>query len=100
QPVTTDFNVSLKDVTDNVAIGAGQLVHGLGLGASATVPFSWTTSTSTSTGNHTLAGSHDLTDDKAPNNQASTTVLVNAPPGPNTVHDGDSNGTTIKVTRP
>src|SRR5207253_736877 len=45
QPVTTDLNVSLKDVTDNVAIGASQPVHGLGLGGSATVPFSWTTST-------------------------------------------------------
>src|SRR6266550_4000824 len=94
QPVTTDFNVSLKDVTDNVAIGAGQLVHGLGLGASATVPFSWTTSTSTSTGNHTLAGSHDLTDDKPANNQASTNVMVNAPPGPNTMHVGDLDAVT------
>src|SRR5207245_3215817 len=76
------------------ASGTSQLVHGRGLRGSATVPFSWTTSTSTSPGNHTLAGSHDLTDDKPANNQASTNVMVNAPPGPNTMHVGDLDATT------
>ncbi len=90
QVVSSSFDVSLADATDNVAIGT-QSVAGLAVGAAATKTFSWNTTGST-TGLHTLSGSHSLTDDNAANNQSSTTSTVNAPGTSTTMHIGDLDG--------
>ena len=94
QNVTAPFDVSLQDVTANAPIGASQSVPGLTAGASAPVTFSWATSASTSIGSHTLTATEALTDDQSANNQASTNVMVTAPPGPNTMHVGDLDAVT------
>jgi len=86
--VAGSFDVSLRDATDNVTIGT-QTVAGLAVGASSTLTFSWNT-TGSSAGSHTLTGSHNLTDDNAANDQASTTSSVN-PPSVN-IHIGDLDG--------
>ena len=88
QSVTTPFNVSLQDVTDNVAVGS-QSVAGLGAGASTTRTFSWNTAAS-SIGSHTLTARHDLGDDNGANNQASTTVTVND--ASSVIHIGNLDG--------
>ncbi|MGH3523870.1 MAG: CARDB domain-containing protein, partial [Mycobacterium sp.] len=75
QDVTAAFDVVLQDTTAHVTVGT-QSVPGLAVGASATLTFAWTPTT---TGNHTLVGSHTLSDDKAVNNQRFTTIPVNAP---------------------
>lgn len=75
QDVSSSFDVTLQDTTDNVTIGT-QTVAGLVVGASATVTFSWTPHTE---GSHTLVGTHSLTDDRATNNQDSAAVAVNPP---------------------
>ncbi|HYR12865.1 MAG TPA: CARDB domain-containing protein, partial [Mycobacterium sp.] len=72
QDVASSFDVNLRDATDSVTVGT-RSVAGLAVGASATVTFAWT---SGSTGAHSLVASHTLTDDRAPNNQNSTTVTV------------------------
>jgi len=88
QSVTTPFNVSLQDVTDNVAVGS-QSVAGLVAGASTTRTFSWNTAAS-SIGSHTLTARHDLGDDNGANNQASTTVTVND--ASSVIHIGNLDG--------
>jgi hypothetical protein len=75
QDVTSAFDVTLQDTTAHVTVGT-QSVAGLVAGASATLTFAWTPTT---TGNHTLVGSHTLSDDKAANNQRFTTIPVNPP---------------------
>ena len=72
------FNVVLTDVTAGVTIGT-QSVSGLAVGASTVRTFSWNTGT-VAVGNHTLVGSHTLTDDDASNNQRSAIVAVNPSP--------------------
>ncbi len=89
QDVSAGFNVTLQDVTDNVAIGTPQSVAGLLAGATATLTFGWST-TGSSVGTHTLTASHSFTDDNAANNQASTSVPVNAPS--TAMHVGDLDG--------
>jgi CARDB protein len=105
QPVSGPFNVSLMDVTDNVAVGAPQSVSNLAAGATTTLTFSWNT-TNASLSTHTLTASHDLTDDNGANNQASTTsTVVTTPPPTGLIHIGDldvvlrtSNGSTWSAT--
>src|ERR1051325_5896068 len=91
EAVTASFNVTLQDAPDNVTIGT-QSVPGLAAGGSTTLTFGWNT-TGSSIGGHTLAASHDFTDDNAANNQASTTVAVNARSTP--IHVGNLDGTVL-----
>jgi len=77
QTVGSTFNVTLRDATDDVMIGT-QSVPGLAPGAVTTRTFSWNT-TGASIGVHTLTAMHDLADENASNDQASTVVSVNAP---------------------
>ena len=88
QGVSTPFNVSLQDGTDQVPIGS-QSVAGLVAGASTTRTFGWNTASST-IGSHTLTASHTLPDDNANNNQATTAVTVND--ASNVIHIGDLDG--------
>jgi hypothetical protein len=81
------FDVALTDATDNVAIGT-QNVANLGAGAARTLTYSWNT-TGRSLGAHTLTASHNLTDDNAGNNQASTNVQVNDASTALEIHVGD-----------
>ena len=76
QPVGA-FDVTLQEAPDGAPF-APQTITGLAAGAATTLTFSWNTSGST-IGGHTLTASHNLTDDNATNNQASTTVTVNSP---------------------
>lgn len=85
QDVAAAFDVSLRDATDNVALGT-QTVSGLTAGASTTLSFDWNT-TGSSIGSHTLVASHTLADDNAANNERSATVSVNAPSV--NIHVGD-----------
>jgi hypothetical protein len=75
QNVTTAFNVTLRDATDGVDIGT-QSVASLAAGATTTRTYAWNT-TGGSIGAHTLTGQHNVTDENAANNQASTVVSVN-----------------------
>jgi hypothetical protein len=92
QDVTTSFDVTLRDETDAVAIGT-QGVAGLAVGATQTLTFSWNTGAS-SFGSHTLMASHNLADDVAPNNSASTGVMVTDPSAVSFMHVGDLDGWT------
>ena len=76
QPVGA-FDVTLQEAPDGAPF-APQTITGLAAGAATTLTFSWNTSGST-IGGHTLTASHNLSDDNATNNQASTTVTVNSP---------------------
>ena len=89
------FDVSLQDVTDNVAIGTPQTVSGLFPGAAATQTFTWNTSSS-SLQTHTLTAMHSLTDDNAANNSASATSTVNAAGTATGMHIGDLDGSTTR----
>jgi CARDB protein len=91
QPIAGAFDVNLQDATDNALIGT-QTVNGLAAGASDTLSFAWNTTTA-SLGAHTLSASHTLSDDNAANNQATTTVTVNAPVTGPTAHVGDLDAT-------
>jgi hypothetical protein len=75
QDVTTAFDVTLRDATDNVAIGT-QSVGSLAVGATTTRTYAWNTTGST-TGPHTLTAQHTFSDENAANDQASTVVTVN-----------------------
>ena len=75
QDVTSSFDVTLQDATENVSVGT-QSVAGLVVGDSAVLSFNWTPH---ATGPHTLVGSHTLTDDRASDNQDSLSVAVNPP---------------------
>lgn len=81
------FDVALTDATDNATIGT-QNVASLAAGASRTLSYSWNTA-GRSIGGHTLTASHNLTDDNAANNQASTNVQVNDPSTELEIHVGD-----------
>jgi hypothetical protein len=100
QPVGATFNVTLADQTAGVTIGT-QSVAGLAAGAGTTRTFSWNTA-GASLGSHTLTASHNVTDDNAANNQASTTSSVLAPSV--NIHIGDldafpsNDGTTWSAT--
>ena len=85
QDVTATFAVTLVDDTDGVTIGT-QSVAGLAAGATTTVTIDWNTAAS-SIGSHSLTASHDLADEDAANDQASTIVTVNDPGGPTPVTD-------------
>jgi hypothetical protein len=87
--VNAGFDVTLRDVTDDVTIGTPQSVAGLAVGATTTLTFGWNTGAGT-TGSHTLTASHGLVDDDASNNQRSTSVTVNAPT--TAMHVGDLDG--------
>ena len=76
QPVGA-FDVTLQEAPDGAPF-APQTMTALAAGAATTLTFSWNTSGST-IGGHTLTASHNLSDDNATNNQASTTVTVNSP---------------------
>jgi hypothetical protein len=69
------FDVTLQDTTEHVTV-ATQSVAALTAGASSTLTFVWTPST---TGDHNLVASQSLADDRATNDQRSTTIPVNAP---------------------
>lgn len=75
QDVATAFDVTLRDATDDVAIGT-QSVSGLAVGATTTRTYAWNTS-GRSTGPHTLTAQHTFADENAANDQASTVVTVN-----------------------
>jgi hypothetical protein len=89
------FDVSLLDVTDNVAIGTPVSVSGLLPGASAQQTFSWNT-TATSLQTHTLTATHSLADDNPGNNSLSATTTVNAAGTATGMHIGDLDGTTSR----
>ena len=76
QPVGA-FDVTLQEAPDGAPF-APQTITGLAAGVATTLTFSWNTSGST-IGGHTFTASHNLSDDNATNNQASTTVTVNSP---------------------
>jgi hypothetical protein len=90
QDVATSFAVTLRDATDDVTLGT-QSVSGLTAGALTTLSFTWNT-TGSSAGSHTLAASHDLTDDVSSNNQASATSTVYLPGTGDGIHVGDLDG--------
>ena len=75
QDAPSAFDVTLQDVTDNVAIGS-QSVSSLAAGATTTRTYAWNT-TGASIGAHTLTGHHTFVDENAANDQASTVVTVN-----------------------
>jgi hypothetical protein len=83
QHVTTAFAVTVVDETDGVTVGT-QTVAGLSAGATTSVVIDWNTA-ERSIGSHTLTASHDLTDENATNDQASTVVTINDPAGPDPV---------------
>ena len=89
QDVGTAFDVTLKDTTDNVAIGT-QSVAGLAAGDTATLTFTWNT-TSSSLGFHTLIARHTLADDNGGNDVGTAVVSVN--PAIVNMHVGDLDGT-------
>ena len=91
----TGFDVSLQDVTDNVAIGTPQTVTGLLPGASAQQTFTWNT-TSSSLQTHTLTATHTLADDNPANNTLSATTTVNAAGTATGMHIGDLDGSTSR----
>lgn len=91
QDVGATFDVTLKDTTDNAAIGT-QSVAGLASGASATLTFAWST-TGSSVGSHTLIARHNFADDSAANDVGLTTVTVNPLGTPSSMHVGDLDGT-------
>ena len=93
QDVATAFNVTLKDTTDNVAVGT-QSVAGLAAGDSATLTFTWNT-TGSSLGSHTLIARHTLTDDNGGNDVGTAVVSVN--PAIINMHVGDLDGTASNV---
>ena len=90
QNVAASFNVTLTDNTAGTTIGT-QAVNGMTAGAATTVNFSWNT-TGATPGSHTLAASHDFTDDNASNNSASTTSTVGATSA--AIHVGNLDGIT------
>jgi hypothetical protein len=91
----SSFNVSLQDVTDNVAVASPQTVSGLFPGASVSQTFSWNT-LSSSVATHTLTASHDLSDANPANNSLSATSTVNPAGTATGMHIGDLDGTTSR----
>jgi len=93
QSVASSFTVTLTDNTAGATIGT-QSVAGLAAGAATTLNFSWNT-TGATTGSHTLAASHDFTDDNSANNSASTTSTVSAQS--TSMHVGDLDAPLVSV---
>jgi len=87
------FDVTLQEAPDGAPF-TPQTVSSLSAGAQTTLTFSWSTSSTTSIGSHTLTAGHNLTDDNATNNQASTTVTVNSPS--TIIHIGNLDATTSR----
>jgi len=85
QDVTTPFAVTVTDATDGVTVGSAS-VTSLSVGATTTVTIDWNT-TGSSLGTHTLTATHNLGDENATNDQASTIATVNDPNGPPPVVD-------------
>jgi len=77
QDVTTGFDLTLRDETDDLTIGT-QAIAGLAAGASTSRTFVWTTAAS-SLGSHTLTASHPVADENLANDQRSTVSIVSAP---------------------
>src|SRR5438093_2171681 len=75
--VSGSFDVVLTDSTAGVTLGT-QTVTELAVGATATRTFNWNT-TGAALGGHRLVATHSLSDANAANNQAATTITVNAP---------------------
>ena len=92
QPVGA-FAVTLQEAPDGAPF-TPQTVSSLSAGAQTTLTFSWGTSSTTSIGSHTLTASHNLTDDNATNNQASTSVTVNS--SSTVIHIGNLDATTSR----
>jgi len=92
QPVGA-FAVTLQEAPDGAPF-TPQTVTSLSAGAQTTLTFSWGTSSTTSIGSHTLTASHNLTDDNATNNQASTSVTVNS--SSTVIHIGNLDATTSR----
>lgn len=88
------FDVSLRDATDDVAIGS-QGIGSLSPGASTSQTFLWST-TSSSIQTHTLTATHSLADDDLSNNTRSATVVVNPAGTATGMHIGDLDGTTSR----
>lgn len=84
------FTIALNDLTDSNLIGT-LAVSSLGAGQTISRTFSWNT-TGASTGEHTLRGSHSLTDDNASNDAATTTIQVNEQGALLGIHVGDLDG--------
>jgi len=90
QNVAASFAVTLADNTAGTTIGA-QTINGLTAGTATTLNFSWNT-TGATTGSHTLVASHNLVDDNAANNSASTSSTIGTASA--AIHVGDLDGTT------
>ncbi len=75
QDVSSAFNVTLEDTTEHATLGT-QAVAGLAVGTSVNLTFAWTPAAA---GDHILLGRHTLVDDKAGNDQRSSTIPVDAP---------------------
>jgi hypothetical protein len=75
QDVPGSFSLTLQDTTEHVTLGT-RTVAGLVAGASTTLSFTWTPA---STGDHDLVARHTFSDERAINDQRSTTIPV-APP--------------------
>ncbi|HEV8400570.1 MAG TPA: CARDB domain-containing protein [Gemmatimonadales bacterium] len=75
QDVPATFNVTVEDTTEHVTVGTLS-VPGLAVGTSTNLVFSWTPTTA---GDHTLVGHQLFADDRATNDQRSTTVPVEPP---------------------
>lgn len=75
QDVTSPFDVTLRDSTAQLTV-ATQHVASLAAGLGLTLTYPWTPATS---GDHLLVVTHSLTDDRATNDQRSTTIPVNPP---------------------
>lgn len=87
QAVSSGFDVTLEDATDNAPIGT-QGVPGLAAGATTTLTFSWNTA-GASIGPHTLRATQNLADDVAGNDAATATMQVNSAGTIVGIHVGD-----------
>ena len=90
QNVSSSFDVSVHDATDNVSLGS-QSVASLDVGASATRTFSWNTSAAT-LGSHTMTGSQSYADGNSANDALSATSNVSLPAPAVPMHVGDLDG--------
>jgi hypothetical protein len=86
--ITSTFDVTLRDATDNIVIGT-QSVAGLASGATTTQTYAWNT-TGRSIGAHTLTAQHNLPDENSATDQASAVVTVN--PQSTGMHVGNLTG--------
>ena len=92
--VSSDLTVVLNDNTAAQQIGSQVISGGLAAGASRTLTYAWNTA-GAGAGAHTLAASHNFTDDNAANNTRSTAVTVNVPTTVG-LHNGNLDAFSIK----